>query len=235
MKKEIYNSKLKMCILGIIVFAIIFFSVYVYNLNRKDKQLNDSLNKLTSVFEKNEVQFVNLKIINDKISLDYQLQKYDNTNNYSIVNSKVEDTEFHFESFCDESVEYVKSSYTAGFERIDVGDCSDISNSANVTGITGSNFSGFDLSVLKLVDYEFTTKNNQDVIEFDVSEVSNDFFAGEFLNKYNTDILELSIVEETKSIILKTRIKHSDYGEMKIEFLVENDKVINKPEIKKTR
>ncbi|MFV0424674.1 MAG: hypothetical protein ACK5K7_03835 [Bacilli bacterium] len=211
---------------AVVVISVIAVSLYTYNLSKKEQIVNDAITQLNSIFINYDEKYIELEIVTENEEYNYQLQVYDENNNYYILESSAKDVDFLLESYCDNNIEYVKSNYTVGFELLNTSNCSNrISNIA-----TG--FAGFDFSSLKSNDFEIKQDGDSTELTAKKRSLSNNVFLGNFVDENEVEFSKFIITTAENSTSLSTKFIHPIYGEMTIDLSIELEKVLEIPEYK---
>lgn len=226
-KNNLRDKNITYRIVGVVIVAVLILGItfYAYSMNKKSEIIENSINVIKDAVNSKTENYIKLDISDSTSSYNYQFQFYGDNTIYYIQNSKTDDVSFSFESFCDGSVEYVSTDYSAGFEILDTKNCADRSYNINY------GFAGFDFSSINQSDYDVKKDGNKSIIKVKGEDLSNDIFLGEFADgeiKFN----DLVITSKDNVTSLKLEFNHPLYGDMKISFSVDSSVKLEVPDYK---
>lgn len=229
MKSELPGTKknVKKTLTIVIMIAIVVgFVSYRYVNSSNNKIVNSTIAVLNSAIENDGSKYITLQLDYDKSSADYTFQFYEDGRRYIIANSENADTTFTFESVCDTDTEYVKSSFTSGFEILGTTNCNEKTFNIN------DSFSGFDLTMIGSGDFEYERKGNKTYLTAKKEALTSDLFLGNYAQDAEVEVKSLVITTDDTSTSLKVELDHSILGSAKITLTVIPSEVLELPEYK---
>ncbi len=216
----------KLIALSIMLMIIVGFVGFRYVNNSKVKTINSTIEVLNDLIENDGSKYITLQLDYNDNSAEYTFQFYEDGRRYVIAKSEMEDSEFVFESICDEGTEYVKSNFTSGFEILSTSNCNESTFNIN------DSFSGFDLSMFGSNDFEFEKKGDKTFLTAKKSALTNELFIGEYTVDADVEVNSLVIISENSTTTLEIDVSHSIYGNSTITLIVEPSEVLDLPEYK---